>query len=190
MSHSSPQYAAASSAWLKTYYLSRAAIAAAWVALAFTIGLRNATIAGVLLVAYPLYDAAANGWDARRSRSAHATAQMLNIAVSLAAAVGIAVALGKGMNTVLIVFGAWASLAGLLQLIAAVRRWKSGGQWAMVLSGGQSALVGGVMIARALGPKVPTIADIAPYAALGAFYFLVSGLWLVVAGTRRSRQAA
>lgn len=185
MSNASFENAQASASWLKRYYLTRAFVAAAWVALAFTVGLKNPMAAAILLVAYPLYDAAANWWDARMSPTGNTSAQMLNIVVSTATAVAIAIALGRGMNTVLIVFGAWASLAGLLQLIAAVRRWKSGGQWAMVLSGGQSALVGGVMIASALGPKVPTIADIAPYAGLGAFYFLVSGLWLVVAGMRR-----
>ena len=46
-----------------------------------------------------------------------------------------------------IIFGAWAILSGLLQLGTAVRRWKRfGAQWAMVLSGGQSALAGGFFI--------------------------------------------
>ncbi|PZO89308.1 MAG: hypothetical protein DI623_10620 [Sphingomonas sanxanigenens] len=85
-------------------------------------------------------------------------------------------------------FGAWAILAGLLQLVAAMRRWRTvGAQWAMVLSGAQSALAGGIFIFRAKGPTAPTIADFAPYALLGAIYFLISGGWLVVKGARAAR---
>jgi hypothetical protein len=50
----------------------------------------------------------------------------------------------------------------------------------MILSGAQSALAGGFIIARAGGAQVPTISDIVPYAAFGAFYFLVSALSLAV----------
>lgn len=83
------------------------------------------------------------------------------------------------MNTVLAVFGAWAILAGLLQLATGVRRWKSyGAQWAMILSGAQSALAGGLFIKQSLGTAVPGVTDVAPYAAVGAFYFLVSALLL------------
>lgn len=32
---------------------------------------------------------------------------------------------------------------------------------------------------------MPGIADVAPYAAFGAFYFLVSAIWLTVADARR-----
>jgi len=85
------------------------------------------------------------------------------------------------MNAVLGVFGAWAILAGLLQLATGVQRWKSfGAQWAMILSGAQSALAGGFFISRSLGNAVPGIADIAPYAAFGAFYFAASALWLLL----------
>jgi hypothetical protein len=33
---------------------------------------------------------------------------------------------------------------------------------------------------------VPTIVDIAPYAGFGAFYFLVSALWLIFANRGRT----
>jgi apolipoprotein N-acyltransferase len=82
--------------------------------------------------------------------------------------------------------GAWASLAGLFQLITGVRRWKSyGAQWAMILSGAQSVLAGVFMLKQAAGPDVVGIANIAPYAAFGAFYFLISAVSLTISGVRR-----
>jgi len=57
----------------------------------------------------------------------------------------------------------------------------------MILSGGQSMLVGVLFIKQANAPAIPSIADIAPYAAFGAFYFLISATWLAIAGARRRR---
>jgi uncharacterized membrane protein HdeD (DUF308 family) len=176
-----PQTAVPATAWLRTYYLARAATAVAWVALAVTIGTRDPLAAAFLLIAYPTYDAIANWVDQRKSGQRGLSSQAVNIVVSLVCAVAVVAALGQGMHAVLGVFGVWAFLAGLLQLATGVRRWRiAGAQWAMILSGAQSALAGGFMLTRALGEKMPSIADIAPYAAFGAFYFLVSGLWLAV----------
>lgn len=55
----------------------------------------------------------------------------------------------------------------------------------MVLSGAQSALAGGFFIKQAIGAAAPDITDIAPYAAFGAFYFLVSAAWLSVTQARK-----
>jgi hypothetical protein len=57
----------------------------------------------------------------------------------------------------------------------------------MILSGSQSALAGGFMIGRSLAAATPTILDIVPYAGFGAFYFLLSSIWLVVAAYRKAR---
>ncbi len=90
------------------------------------------------------------------------------------------------MSWVLGVFGAWAILSGLLQFGTAIRRWKSfGAQWAMVLSGAQSALAGAFFISQAQMPAPPSIANVAGYAAVGAAYFLVSAVWLAVSDLRR-----
>ncbi len=79
------------------------------------------------------------------------------------------------------------SVAGLSQLATGVRRWRSyGAQWAMILSGAQSALAGTHFAQLASGPETPDITAIAPYAAFGAFYFFVSAVWLLVATRRRS----
>ena len=104
--------------------------------------------------------------------------RLFNVGVSGARALAVAVTLGN-MNTVLAAFGFWAILAELLQLTTGVRRWKAyGAQWAMILSGAQSALAGGLFIKRSLEAVVPSVADVAPYAAVGAFYFLVSAILL------------
>lgn len=177
--------------WLKTYYYLRFGVSAIWVALAFTVAGSALPLAAVMLVAYPAWDAIANYLDASRSGGLNKNkSQMLNVIVSLITAIAIVVALGKGMNAVLAIFGVWASLAGLFQLVTGVRRWKAGAQWAMILSGAQSALAGGFMIVLASGTKPVGITDIAPYAAFGAFYFLISAIWLTVSDARRGANRA
>lgn len=184
-----PNPAASSSDWLKRYYFLRFGVSVAWVAAAFVIGQSAPPIAAILLIAYPAWDAIANYLDAWRSGGlARNKSQMLNFLVSIVTTAAVALALGRGMGAVLAVFGVWAALSGLLQLVTAVRRWKShGAQWAMILSGAQSALAGGFMIKIAGGPDPLSIANIAPYAAFGAFYFLVSAVWLTVSEARRNR---
>ena len=169
---------------LRNYYLTRGLVAAGWVVAAFTIGQSAPLAAAVLLVAYPAWDAVANLFDAARSGGlARNRSQAVNAVMSGIAALAILFTLGD-IKTVVGVFGAWAIVAGLLQLVTGLRRWKSfGAQWTMVLSGAQSALAGGFFIKQSLG-TVHGIADVAPYAGFGAFYFLVSALWLTV---RRGR---
>ncbi|MET4292600.1 uncharacterized membrane protein HdeD (DUF308 family) [Bradyrhizobium sp. LB8.2] len=174
--------------WLKFYYFIRAAFSVAWVGASFAVGPSSPVIAGALLVLYPAWDAAANLVDALRSGGlAQNRTQALNVVVSLATTVAVLVALQMSMNRVLGVFGAWAILSGLLQLGTAIRRWRSfGAQWAMVLSGAQSALAGGFFIFQATTPMSPSIANVAGYAAVGALYFLVSAVWLTVSEWRHS----
>lgn len=177
--------------WLKQYYFIRAAFSVVWVVAAFAVGPSSA-IAGALLVLYPAWDAAANVVDALRSGGLKQNrTQALNVLVSLTTTGAVLVALQMSMNGVLGVFGAWAILSGLLQLGTAIRRWKSfGAQWAMVLSGGQSALAGAFFIFQAATPAVPSIATVTGYAAVGAVYFLVSAIWLAVSEWRqRARHA-
>lgn len=174
------------SRWLSSYYFLRAGVSVGWVAAAFTIGKGMSPAAGALLVAYPAWDAVANLIDARRSGGLAANpSQSLNAAASTVVAIAVAVALERGLHAVLAVFGVWAILSGLLQLATGVRRWQAGAQWAMALSGAQSALAGTHFIVKAKGAATPGIADIAPYAAFGAFYFLVSAVWLTVARLRK-----
>jgi uncharacterized membrane protein HdeD (DUF308 family) len=175
--------------WLKSYYFTRAAVSVVWVAAAFTVGKSMPVVAGVLLLVYPAWDAAANLVDAQRNGGLKRNpTQALNTVVSAITTVAVAIALGMSMNAVLGVFGIWAALSGLLQLATGIRRWKSyGAQWAMILSGAQSVLAGVFFFKQANAPEAPSITDIAPYAAFGAFYFLVSAMWLTVSDARRRK---
>ncbi|WP_267388235.1 DUF308 domain-containing protein [Sphingomonas sp. GC_Shp_3] len=183
---------AASSAWLTRYYFLRAAVAAVWVAMAFLLGKDMPALAAMLLVAYPAWDAAANFTDARHSGGlARNPSQAFNVVVSILTAIAVAVALGRdqaqAMSGVFVVFGVWAAFAGILQLATAVRRWRvAGAQWAMILSGAQSALAGTFFVQRAFGTAPLNITGIAPYAAFGAFYFLLSAILLTVSARRRA----
>jgi uncharacterized membrane protein HdeD (DUF308 family) len=163
------------STWLRTLYFTRAGFSLIWVALAFTVGAASPVIGGVLLVLYPAWDALANAVDAKRSGGAAKNQpQTINAVVSAVTTVAMAIAVGRGMPAVFVVFGAWAVLSGLLQLGTAVKRWKSfGAQWAMALSGAQSALAGAFFVKQAGGPA-PMLQNLAGYAAVGALYFLIS----------------
>jgi uncharacterized membrane protein HdeD (DUF308 family) len=173
---------------LKRYYFLRAGVAAVWVAAAFTIGAANPLAAGILLVLYPAWDAFANARDAVANGGFRANvSQTVNLVASAATSLAVLIALRSGMPAVLTVFGAWAVLAGLLQLATGVRRWRAyGAQWAMILSGAQSALAGAFFIKQASGLVTPSITTIAPYAAFGAVYFLVAGVALVIKHRRRA----
>lgn len=175
-------------AWLRKLYLVRAAFSFAWVALAFTVAGPSPALATVLLIAYPAWDALANLLDARMTGGAKANpAQMLNAWISTIAAVAVAASLVLEARIDLVIFGAWAIVAGLLQLAAAIRRRKGDrGQWIMMLSGAQSALAGGFFIARQ-GTGAPVLQTLGGYAAVGAVYFLISGLWMLF---RRGEQGA
>jgi uncharacterized membrane protein HdeD (DUF308 family) len=180
------------SGWLKSYYFTRFAVSAAWVAIASTVAPHLPALAAVLLVGYPLWDAVANYLDASRSGGlGRNKSQLLNVVVSVVTAAAVAVALGRSNNAMLQVFGLWAGLAGLFQLVTAARRWSAfGAQWAMILSGAQSILAGGFMLKMAGGADPVGIANVAPYAAFGAFYFLVSAVWLTVGDARRGSAIA
>ena len=173
--------------WLKHYYFMRAAFSAIWVALAFSVGLHSPAGAAALLIAYPAWDALANYIDMSRSGGmAENRTQAINVLISVMTTVAVIVAGMMNMNGVLGVFGVWAILSGLLQLGTAVRRWKQlGAQWAMILSGGQSALAGAFFIVQAHAPMPAAMAKVAGYAAVGAVYFLVSAFWLSVGQSRR-----
>lgn len=191
MSHNQTSRAPrANDQWLKQYYFTRAAFSVLWVAAALTAGRHSFAVAAALLIIYPAWDAIANVIDAARSGGLAANrSQAINVAASSIMTIAVILALTMNMNWVLGAFGLWAIFSGLLQLGTAVRRWKtSGGQWAMILSGGQSSLVGALFIFQAQMPQEPSISTVAGYAGVGAFYFLVSAIWLSIALSRRSTQ--
>jgi len=175
--------------WLKRYYYLRAGFSLLWDAAAFVMAPRHAAVATALLIVYPLWDALANFLDARASGGmASNRTQAINVAVSLVTTLAVLVAMQTGgMHGILGVYGAWAILSGLLQLGTALHRRKHyGAQWAMILSGAQSAAAGVLFIQRSLLPAEWGIADVAGYAAVGAIYFLISALWLTFSRRHRT----
>ncbi|WP_343550530.1 DUF308 domain-containing protein [Pantoea sp.] len=180
-----------SNQWLQTYYFLRAGVSILWIVLAVVLGKHHPMIGAVLLVIYPAWDALANVIDARRSGGLSKNPpQKFNFIVSVIVAIAIAGALTISMNATIKVFGLWAIFSGVLQLSASVRRWKtSSGQWAMILSGAQSTLAGVFMFKQASSAMMLDVTTVAPYAAFGVLYFLISAIWLLVKNSR-DRSAA
>ena len=176
-------------AWLRTLYLGRAAFSLAWVALALAVGKTSPAVATGLLIVYPAWDAFANLLDIRMTGGVQANrTQALNLWISALVAVAVAVSAAAGLHVDLLLMGLWAVLSGLLQLATAVRRRRGDrSQWTMMLSGAQSAVAGTFFITQQGGPA-PVIQAIAGYAAVGAVYFLISGLVLVL--RKRGGEAA
>jgi uncharacterized membrane protein HdeD (DUF308 family) len=173
---------------LRNFYFLRAGIALCWCAVVLVAAQGSLLVAATLLVIYPAWDALANVLDARRSGGfATNPGQKFNAIVSTAAAVCMAVAFTlRGNAGGVLVFGAWALLAGLFQLAVGIRRRKLGGQVFMMISGAQSALAGVIFSIQSFG-AAPTIKQLVPYAAFGGLYFLLSALWLTF---RKARPVA
>ncbi|MEU6847869.1 hypothetical protein ABZ930_39030 [Streptomyces sp. NPDC046716] len=170
--------AASATEALRRLYFVRFAFAVVWALVMFTMAERISPAGAVLLVLYPLFDVGAAVVDARSSRSAGSPGLLyVNMAVSLLAAVGVAVACASGIPAVLRVWGAWAIVSGLVQLAVAVFRRAMGGQWPMILSGAISALAGASFLASA-GADRPTLTSAIGYAVPGGVFFLVSALRL------------
>jgi len=163
---------------LRRLYLVRFAFALVWAGLVFATGAQLGAPGIALLVLYPLFDVAAAVVDVRASRAtAPSYGLYVNIVISLLAAAGLGVAGASGVPAVLVVWGAWAIVAGLVQLVVAVVRRSMGGQWPMILSGGLSVAAGTSFVLGASAPD-PTLTNVAGYAIVGGVFFLVSALRL------------
>jgi hypothetical protein len=168
---------------LRPLYLARFAFAAVWAALLLVTGgddLGPATVA--LLLLYPAVDAAAGLVEARRpvpyeGGRPSRTAPYAAIAVSVLATAGLAVAAASGIPAVLRVWGAWAIVAGAIQLARAIHRGLAAGRWPMILSGGISVLAGAAFVTTA-GATDPSLTGVAGYAVLGGVFFLAAALRL------------
>ncbi|MEU4536024.1 hypothetical protein AB0G15_14290 [Streptosporangium sp. NPDC023825] len=173
----SPTISGTASALRRLYFV-RFAFAIVWALVMFTTASQLGPVAVALLVIYPLFDVAAAIVDARATRATGSPALLyVNVAVSLITAVGVAVACASGIPAVLRVWGAWAVVAGLVQLIVGVTRRKMGGQWPMIISGGVSVLAGASFVAGASAAN-PTLINAAGYAIPGGIFFLISALRL------------
>ncbi|NAZ88844.1 hypothetical protein, partial [Kineococcus indalonis] len=141
----SPTTAAGAATTLRRLHFARSAFALAWALVVMPMASHPGALTASLFVLYPLVDAGAAVVDARacRARGAHGRTPAelhLTVATSALTAVAVAVATTSGVPAVLRVWGAWAVVAGLLQLVLAVRRRRTGGQWPQVVSGALSTL--------------------------------------------------
>jgi uncharacterized membrane protein HdeD (DUF308 family) len=160
---------------LRKLYFIRAAFSVAWVILIALFAKTSMSIASVLLIIYPAWDVAGTFLDIRANRySPSKIPQYINAVISGITTIAVGIALQKGVPETLIVFGAWAIGTGLIQLMLGLRRRKLlGGQWPMIISGGQSILGGTSFILLAHDPT-KGITSLAGYAAFGAFYYLLA----------------
>jgi uncharacterized membrane protein HdeD (DUF308 family) len=179
-----------SSTALRRLYGIRAAFALVWAVLL----LAAATPAGppltVLLVVYPLVDAAAVLWQLR---SAHRSpgprvAETVNVVVGVVVAVALGWASTVSIAAALGVWGAWAVGSGVPQLVTAARQRRSGGQVPQMLSGGLSVLAGTAFLAQAF-QGADSIVGVGGYAALGGVFFLASAIRLSILLRKASRCA-
>lgn len=160
---------------LRQLYFIRAGFSIIWVTLVLALAKVNTGIASILFIIYPAWDAIATYFDIKANPPlASRVPQYVNAAISIITAVAVLLALQKGIPEALVVFGVWAILTGLIQLILGLRRRKLlGGQWPMIISGGQSMVAGASFIAMAHAPN-SGITTLAGYAAFGAFYFILT----------------
>jgi uncharacterized membrane protein HdeD (DUF308 family) len=164
---------------LRTLYFVRTAFSIIWIILLSAFVKTNNGIARILFIIYPVWDVFAT-WLDIKANPPHTskTPQYVNMAIGILAAIGIALALQKGVPEALMVFGGWAFIAGLIQLVLGLRRRKEmGGQWPMIISGAQSMLAGISFILLAHSPSMG-INSLAGYSAFGAFYFLLAAIRL------------
>src|ERR1700744_5964939 len=164
---------------LRNLYFPRTAVQLLWAGIVIATAASNPALAAGLLILYPLWDVACTVYDLRSStRSGLPTAQYVNLVMGFIAAIGIALTAFKSPQEAVVTFGAWAFAAGLAQLAVGIsRRKRLGGQWAMILSGLQSAAAGVAFILGGLHDKTH-IKDLGGYAIFGGVYFLIAGFLL------------
>jgi uncharacterized membrane protein HdeD (DUF308 family) len=156
-------------------YFTRAAFSVFWVILVACFAKTSMGTAGILLIIYPAWDVLCTIADIRINRGSSSKApQYANTVISIITTIAVSFALHKGVPETLMVFGAWAIGTGLIQLVLGLRRRKLlGGQWPMIISGGQSMIGGTSFIILAHDPT-KGISSLACYAAFGAFYYLLA----------------
>ncbi|SNS24904.1 hypothetical protein SAMN05421770_101178 [Granulicella rosea] len=163
---------------LRNLYFTRTGVQLLWAGVVIATAASNPPLAAGLLILYPLWDVACTVYDLRsaaRSSQGTPTAQYINAALGTLTAIAITLTAFKSPQQAVVAFGAWAFAAGLAQLaVGIVRRKQLGGQWAMILSGLQSAGAGVAFILGGLHDKVH-IKDLGGYAVFGGVYFLIAG---------------
>ena len=164
---------------LRRLYFSRFGFAIVWALLIGLLAPTSPALFTVLLVLYPLVDAASVLVELRASGSTAKSrpSELANIIVSVVAAIALGAVSFVSVAAVLVVWGLWASLAGAAQLITGISRRRLGGQWPLMFSGGLSVFVGFAFLAQGL-QGATSATSIAGYAVLGGVLFLVSAIRL------------
>jgi uncharacterized membrane protein HdeD (DUF308 family) len=156
-------------------YVIRGLVAILW-AVGFATVLESLAIGAIiLLVVYPLIDAVALLIDFRdQSGMPGRGLQLFNIGVSTLAAIALAIAGNIDVASVLLVFGGWAIVSGVAQLVAALHRHRpeKGKQWSLLLAGALSVIAGVGFGVTALGAG-PRLDAIVMYAAAGGAFFVI-----------------
>lgn len=164
---------------LRQLYFIRFAFSVVWVTFIALSAKTSLQAASILLIVYPAWDILGTFFDIRANRNnVSKMPQYINVAISGITTVAVFIALQKGVPEALMVFGAWAIGTGLIQLILGLKRRKLlGGQWPMIISGGQS-VIAGVFILLSANDPTKGIASLAGYSAFGAFYYLLAAIRL------------
>ncbi len=169
-----------SSRSLRNLYFTRTLFQLTWAAAVISTASIQPGLAAMLLILYPLWDVLCTLYDFRTSHQTGVarTSQIINVALGVATAFGIALTVFNQPAYSFAIFGGWALCAGLLQLLVGLaRRRQLGGQWAMILSGAQSTAAGFAFLLGGLSGKFD-IKGIGGYAVFGAIYFLIGGILL------------
>lgn len=182
----SPVSAPAFGAVLRTVYTARFVFAIVWAVVLFAVGGSGGVLLTVLLIAYPLVDAAAVSWQLRSEGSSTASRlpEFINVIVSIAAAIVLGLASTVSVASALLVWGIWAVIAGGVQLSAALLRRSQGGQVPQIISGAVS-IIAGIGFAATSATATSPVA-IGGYAAFGGILFLISALRLTALLRRTS----
>lgn len=163
---------------LRRIYYIRFAFALVWAALIFLTASSVGPLLSVLLVLYPLVDAGAVFIQIRSEGDASSprTAEWINVALSVIAAIALGWASTVSTGAILVVWGVWAIVSGVLQLLAAILRRKSGGQVPLIISGAISVLAGAAFAAQ--GAQNASATGVGGYAILGGIFFLIAAIRL------------
>ena len=169
---------------LRRLYVVRFLFAIVWVGIMFgTVATSTEpnVFLTVLLIVYPLFDAGAVLWQLRADPDTNRSkiSEWIGVVVSVIVAIALGVASSISIAAALSVWGVWAIVAGIPQLVTAIRNRKSGGQVAQMLSGGISVFAGAGFLSQGLQGEGAMVGA-AGYAGLGAVFFLVSAIRLSI----------
>jgi uncharacterized membrane protein HdeD (DUF308 family) len=169
-------------------YLIRGLGAIAW-AVVFAMAADSLTTGvGVLLVLYPLIDVVGSVLDARGQPGSGRQLLEVNAAVSVVAAVALGIAATGDEGDVLAVFGVWALLTGVAQLVVTIRRRNQFGLQVPLLLAGAGSTIFGIAFLVMSGSDDPELRMIAFFAAGGGVEFVIQA-WLIARRTHRVAEA-